>query len=366
MRNRLTFIAYADIHHDEKAARCLTLNDTLQIETDLHNKVVESNFDFSLFAGDRYLKREPHDEVKVRADRVIMRALGSRQQPHYHLVGNHDWVDNSCKWHTAETLEGVATVWKTPSTYFDDELGVAFHVLPSGFQFDKSVYNFEKQDYLNIFVFHDMVRGSVSDDEGKHVFDSGIDLGEIDLPEFDLILAGDIHVPQQFNLNNCKGGYTGAALQRTRADANRVRGWVEVTAVREASGWVCTTRLVPVRNFFTRYTFEVGESTTYSEINTQIDDQWVGDQAVEVKLVGKKEYVDRIAEDPHWANYLTFVNARSFDILREYQSETSDVTVDMSTAHTVTDDLVLYLDSGFADIGLLSRDYLIEVLETSK
>ena len=65
---KLKFIVYADIHHDEYAAKCLTLKDTLDIERQVFQRAADGQFDFMIFAGDRFLKREPRDEVKTLAD----------------------------------------------------------------------------------------------------------------------------------------------------------------------------------------------------------------------------------------------------------------------------------------------------------
>lgn len=369
----MKFIVYADIHHDEHAAKCLTLKDTLEIERQVFQRAADGGFDFIIFAGDRFLKREPKDEVKVLADECILDGLADQKKgfAYFHLVGNHDRVDNTLGWHTAtalsiqlKTLEYRPGVMTSPGTYLAEELPVAVHALPAGYQFDASKYALKSMaSKLNIFVFHDIVRGATSDSEGKHVFDEGIPVSDFDLPEFDRVYAGDIHVPQKFHTQNTKGGYVGAVLQRTRADSNQARGWLEVEAERVDNQWVFKTELVPTRNFFTRFAFDVNDTTTYTELTSQIDDQWVTDQAVEVRLRGCKADVDKLADEPQWRNYTDIVLARRFDVLREYQTEKQAAVVDLSSTQNPVEDLKLYIDSGFADVGTLSEDKLVNILE---
>ena len=370
---KLKFIVYADIHHDEYAAKCLTLRDTLDIERQVFQRAADGGFDFMLFAGDRFLKREPRDEVKTLADQVIIEGL-AKQMPgfgYFHLVGNHDRVDNTLRWHTAqslatqlEKLDVHSGIMDTPLTHEAGDIPVRVHALPAGYAFDRSLYNLDP-GWLNICVFHDIVKGSTSDSEGKHVFTEGLSLSDFDLPEFDLVYAGDIHVPQKFSFKNTKGGYVGAVLQRTRADSGQARGWLEVEAERVDDKWVTKTVFVPTRNFFTRYALDVGPETTYSMLVSQIDDQWVSDQAVEVRLRGAKADVDRLADEPRWQNYTHVLNARKFDVLREYKSEQQASVVNLSETQSPSEDLERYIESGFAEVGTLSKEKLFNILETA-
>ena len=366
----MKFIVYADIHHDEYAAKCLTLQDTLEVERQVFNRASEIQADFILFGGDRFLKREPKDEVKVLADQVVLDGLARQKQGfgYFHLVGNHDRVDNTLKWHTAQALSTLLKrdtvlpgIMDEPNTYSSPGLPVRVHALPAGYSFDMSKYTVDPA-YLNILLFHDIVMGSASDSEGKHIFEDGISLEDVDRPEFDLIYAGDIHVPQKFNLKNSKGGYVGAVLQRTRADANKPRGWLEIEADFVDGKWKTTTQFQPTRNFFTRYAFEVKSNTTYGDIIRQIDDQWVSDQAVEVKLTGAKYDVDKIADDPKWKNYTDVLMARRLDILRDYQSEHRDEVISLEDSQTPVEDLTRYIDSDFGEIGGLSKDRLLDIV----
>ena len=351
-------IVYSDIHYDRLGARCITISDCEKVEKDIANRLVEGHFDFCLFVGDRYLRRNPEDEIKTRADRISSHF--DKQIPRIHLIGNHDWVANSMKWHTSETLKdlgGSLVVVDQPQSISIGSTLV--HCLPAGYQFDMSKYATDPSKF-NIFLFHDMVRGGFFDDDNKVQIQDGLPLSEIDRPEFDIVFGGDIHVPQKLPFKNTKGGYVGSVIQRTRADADRQRGWVELIVDNSQNGWSIDMTFVPTRNFFTRVAFDVDAETTYESLS--IDESRVDDQAVEVTLRGHKEDVDRIADDSHWKNYTLFCNARSIDIVRDYQTKQKDVVVDMSTSHGLFDDLGLYLDSGFADLGNINKDILFDIL----
>jgi len=355
----IKFIAYADVHHDERAANCLTLSDTLGVEVAVHQRVVEGGFDFSLFLGDRYLKREPKDEVKVISDRTLFNQLSKRVAPHFHLIGNHDWVNNAQTWHTSETLRSVCEVWAAPMTRVYEDQHVVFHTLPAGIDFDRGYYSFDRPDLFNIFVFHDQVIGSVSSDSGVHKFTSGISLADIDLPEFDLVLAGDNHVPQEFNLKNSQGRYLGSVLQRTFADAQKARGWWEIEVMEDRT---ITQKFVPTRNFFTRYILEVDDGFSYHDATTKIEEAWITDQAVEITLQGNKENVDRLADNDKWSNYVDILGARNLNILRGYVADVPSAQVNMQGSRSTQDDLNVYLSSGFVDIGGLDSARLLDIL----
>lgn len=283
------FIVWADTHWDKFASKCVTLDDTEEIERAIFQRAISGGFDFTLFAGDRYLKREPDDETKVRADRIIYDLVHPGNIPHYHLIGNHDWVDNSRRWHTSESLKllnNVQVMDKARTWRFKN---VAIHALPADMPMDLSKYEIDTSA-LNIFIFHDTVVGTYMNEERSLKFESGMSLEEFDFPQFDIVFAGDIHIRQPFNLQNTRGGYLGSVCQRTRADANHDRGWTEIVATNQGAGWNFDVKFVPTKNLFTRVTFAVDATTEIH--NLKIPKEDVINQLVEVKLVGDKYHVD--------------------------------------------------------------------------
>lgn len=362
---QIKFLAYSDIHHDRRAARCIELADTIEIEQQVHHRVIEGGFDFSIFCGDRFLRREPEDEVKVKADRALLQMLQNRQIPHYHLVGNHDWTKNNREWHTSESIKYLGqnmTVLDQCGSY--ETRKYLIHALPADMPFDIKDYKPDPTKF-NLFVFHGIVKGSLMADSSERVFEDGIQISQIDQSAWNFVLGGDIHVPQTIPFRNTKGGYLGSVLQRTRADADKQRGWLEVTAIQDLNGqggWDIQADFVPTRNFFHRELWEVGPDTTFEDL--KIDTDYVSNQAVEIKLVGDKADVDRIADDKRWSNFQEFEGAKTVEVVRDYKAEQSDSVIDLSTSSSVFDDLTLYLDSGFANIGNLSRDKIFEIVQS--
>jgi DNA repair exonuclease SbcCD nuclease subunit len=359
------FIAWADTHWDKFGAKCITLEDTDVVERAVFKRAQETNVDFTLFAGDRFLKREPDDETKVRADRVFYDLVHPGTIPHYHLVGNHDWVDNARSWHTSESLKlfNNVNIMDTARTYtFRD---VRIHALPADIHLDLSCYTIDPK-YLNIFVFHAPVRGSYLSDDKTSFIDSGVPLSEIDLPQFDFVLAGDIHVRQAFPLKNRRGGYLGSVVQRTRADSNVLRGYTEITASRESytKPWKFKTRFVPTRNFFTRLGFAVDSSTVFE--NFKFHPEQFTDQLVEVKLSGDKNDVDRVAEDLGWRKLEKEFSMRRLEIIRDYEIQQSETVVDLSSSNGFMDDLELYLGSKFSSLGNIPQEKIIEAVRSIK
>lgn len=355
------FIVWADTHWDKLAAKCITLDDTEEIERAIFERARTGGFDFTIFAGDRYLKREPDDETKVRADRVIYDHAMKCRIPHFHLIGNHDWVDNSRNWHTSESLKIFKSVLVMDKAATYSYKNVAVHALPADYPMDIRKYQFSK-DCLNIFVFHDTVVGTYMNEERSLKFETGMTLDQFDKPVFDIVLAGDIHIRQPFNLVHTHGGYLGSVIQRTRADANVPRGWTEVTAENMGHDWEFEVKFVPTKNMFTRVTFAVDENTQMKDLYVPEED--VKDQLVEIKLIGDKQHVDRLAEDPEWRAREERLEARKIEILRAYQAQESELVVDLSTSNSAEGDLELYLNSSFSSLGSLKREDILEVVKS--
>lgn len=364
----IKFIVYSDIHYDRLGARCVTLEDCETVERAVHKRAAEGGFDFTLFCGDRFLKREPEDEVKTRADAVLLE--GKKIGQHFHLIGNHDWVSKTMHWHTSQSLglykdDRVLYLMDKAATFtfknWNYEDIAAIHALPAGFAMDMNCYTVDPS-VLNIFVFHDMVQGCRLDDAGKVIAGTGLRLADIDRPGFDVVFGGDIHVPQKLPFKNTKGGYVGAVMQRTRADANQERGWLEVRAVKNDDKWELEIEFSPVRQFFTHTVFDVVSATRFEDL--KLDAMQIKDTAVEVELRGEKCDVDRIADDRRWQNYVEYYAVRGLEVLRRYKSVQKTAVVDMSTSSGVAEDLKTYLDSGFVDTGTISKQKLTETLES--
>ena len=366
MSNSVKFIAYADIHHDILGAKCVTLEDTLEVEKAIFRRAKEGGFDFILFAGDRMLRREPQDKVKVMADLVVYEGSHKGGVPYYALVGNHDQSDTAKTWHTLESLKifDNVVVMDECKTYQFKNL-VRLHALPADSKLDLSKYDIDP-NYFNIFTFHDTVRGAIYNEGSNLSAESGLDSDSFDIPGFDLICAGDIHKKQLFNLKNTQGGYLGSVVQRTLADANVLKGWMEFNVIRRNinAPWSIDVTFVPTKNLFTRIKFGVDKNTEFKDLI--FDEKDIINQFVEVKLVGNKSNVDRVADDPEWNKFQKKLKPRRVEILRSYETEQSQVVVDLSTSTGILDDLSLYLGSNFASLGNIKEERVADVVRRLK
>jgi hypothetical protein len=89
----------------------------------------------------------------------------------------------------------------------------------------------------------------------------------------------------------------------------------------------------------------------------------VEDQLVEVKLVGEKMHVDRIADDPGWYKLEKEYKARKIEILRAYDAQQSEVVVDLTSSNSSMGDLELYLESAFSSVGALKKEDILGVVQ---
>jgi DNA repair exonuclease SbcCD nuclease subunit len=360
------FIMWADTHWDKLGAKCVTLEDTFLAEKAIFERAVSGYFDFTLFAGDRFLKREPDDETKIRADSVIFDYVNGGDIPHYHLIGNHDWVDNTRRWHTSESLKRFCKniyVMDQSMTYFGNKIAV--HALPADFQFDFSNYEIDK-NRLNIFVFHDSVKGCYLSEDRSIKYEGGVNLSTFDRSEFDLVVAGDIHIRQDFNFKHTIGGYLGSLVQRTRADSNAERGWTEVTAHRKqrSSKWEFDFKFVPTKNLFSKVFFVVDDNSKIEDF--ELDWCSFKDQFLEIRLVGNKKNVDRISNSDYWRDKKVEYSLRNLEVVRAYDSilnKENSIVVELSNSNNILEDLKLYVKSNFSSLGTVNYEKVYEIVK---
>jgi len=355
----MKFIVYSDIHHDKLSSRCLSINDTVNIENNVHKYARENQAEFVIFCGDRFFLRDPIDEVKTKADWTLLNNMMYANYKQYHLIGNHDWVNKSMRWHTSESLRvcNNIVIMDSPQTYAVNN-SILIHALPSGYNFNIDNYNINK-NFFNIFVFHELVIGCYLDSTGKYTSTNGIKLEDIDRPEFDFVIAGDNHIPQQFAFQFTKGGYAGSVCQRTKNDIDSSRGWLDID-VEYNNEYNIKTKFITTREFFKRVSINVDENTSFSKIIDVVDG--IEDVLLEIELIGDKEHVDNLANNEKWKNLEFWGTIRNLDIVRNYNVEKTEVMVDMSKSHSINDDLDIYIDSGFVNLGNISKDQLMSKL----
>ena len=234
----LRIVAYADIHHGEYA-NGRTQSDMIQAEEWITRIAIDSKADWTVFAGDAFRSRNPHDECKthwleVRAKRLeLFRELGINQLD---IVGNH------CRWYKAENsghvYEALQTIYESS---FDERYSgaahisevqenylpnsdVMFYTLPAQVEFQEGRWDLDNNEAdIKVCVVHGMVKGCLLNPNG-HKADHGIPMEILDREQFDFVICGDIHIPQILDFKNTKGGYVGSTLQLDYTDMGEDRG----------------------------------------------------------------------------------------------------------------------------------------------
>lgn len=230
----MRFVAWSDIHwHDYPSGISAEDIDGVEVQLEAHARA--NSVDFYLFAGDRFQNRHPADHVKIKSDVAMARRTGLGI-PGIVIVGNHDFDDMSVySGHTYRIVEAFPGLF--PNLIIADKAGtypvdtksgrVLIHALPAGAVFDMTKFAPDPK-YINILVFHGLLKGAHFDVAGEVKIKEGYTLGDIDRPEFDLVLGGDVHIPQSFELRHTRGGYIGSTLQLNIGDAGSPRGFLDV------------------------------------------------------------------------------------------------------------------------------------------
>lgn len=84
----ISFISYSDIHYHHYT-NGVTLADIEAVEDELIQHAIDLKVDFILFAGDRFLSRNPMYEAALASDRKLKK-LSDSGIPTWALLGNHD------------------------------------------------------------------------------------------------------------------------------------------------------------------------------------------------------------------------------------------------------------------------------------
>ena len=231
-------LAYSDIHICHSWP-LISLEDIEAVHDRVCQYASENKPDLVLFLGDRFRARQPKDHVRAAADRGFrrmsdeVRAYGGAFAV---LVGNHDRYSESVgSGNTYSSLKVFADVMPStllmerPGTYTIRE-DLLIHALPAGYAFDRRLY-LPNPACINIFAFHGLIHGAVYDQLGNIEIKSGVSMSDLDDSTWDVVIGGDVHVPQVFPLKNTIGGYVGSTLRLNEGDAGDERGFLDITGL---------------------------------------------------------------------------------------------------------------------------------------
>ncbi len=235
----LRAVVYSDIHHSAER-----IDDTLKVENQITDYCIKNGIKLVLFLGDRFKFRNPKGWIRDAVDRAWVQRM-SQGISMITLVGQHDQYEKSRRLNSYNSFDvfkqnGIRAVDEDAVVDLMDgkKLFGQIHAVSYG-SLGKylAAVNDGKiivdKKLLNIFVMHDMIKGARVSGESDYTT-SGLD--KEFLEKFDLVLCGDIHLPQQLEFEHAKGGYVGSALQLTKADIGSDRGFLDVTCSVLAKG----------------------------------------------------------------------------------------------------------------------------------
>jgi DNA repair exonuclease SbcCD nuclease subunit len=358
----LRLVAFSDIHFCD-TWKMVSLDDIVRVHERLTSYCTEHQPDLVLFLGDRFRARQPKDHVREAADRCL-RNLSAAQARHGGvvaiLVGNHDRPSESVgagNTHSALRVFGDVlpnvTLMDEAKTYWlkttRPPLGLVFpiHALPTGFAFDRSRYDLNPgaRSCESILAFHGLLQGAVFDAAGRVETKSGISLADIDDDAWDVVLGGDVHVPQRFDLKRTVGGYVGSTLRLTEADADDARGFLDVS-------WQKLPPMVPPNSTDDfrvvtppTFTFVEGGGPLITKFDVTADDarrERVGHDG-EVMIVTIKGPARVLREISDAEIAAGFVGARQVVVKREADEESPILVDGIVATSTPFEDVVAYV-----------------------
>jgi DNA repair exonuclease SbcCD nuclease subunit len=231
----IRFLAYSDLHLHHYTSG-LTLADVKAVEMEMLQLAIKLKVDFILFAGDRYVSRNPMYEVAVASDSSL-KEISDSGIPWYGLVGNHcRLTKNDFKGHI---LNHVGLYPKDmPNIHVMDQRSiygvhtqgglVNIHAVPAGH--DPAGFDLSSDAAFNICAFHATTIGSAF--HNGTLAPTGLSVSSFDKRGFDVVVGGDNHTRQEINgLTSCRGFFLGAPCQHNWSDEGASRGFTLFTLI---------------------------------------------------------------------------------------------------------------------------------------
>lgn len=201
------------------------LQDCLDVLTDIYMLARPDFVQCILFGGDLFHTRK---RVDTAAYNAVHQVISKGRKRIYLLPGNHDQYDQLGRIHALQRFESPAKVIEGPCWY-DLDNWVYLFAIP---------YMHDSQDFVDavtegiaqkprdarftIALFHVGVDGTkVGSGRYAYTLDSDVALTDLHPSEFDVVLLGHYHTPQQLASNVY---YIGAPLQHGWADEGEDRG----------------------------------------------------------------------------------------------------------------------------------------------
>ena len=358
---RLSIVVYSDIHH-HYWQNGITEDDIMKIEDSVADLAKLTEADLILFGGDAFHLNNPPSSIRDNVDRAVYEQ--SRVCETARLLGNHDREMRSM--HSAHSSSHLryfktdhrVTTMDQAQDYHFPRIGLTITAVPAG---HRILTVRSRASSFHICAFHDILTGSVHDNGMKEA--KGVSPDLFDVPEFDLVLGGDNHVPQKLDLKNVPGWYIGAPCQHDWGDSGQDRGIVSITLEEEMrlehrAKVVDFIRVPGGGPDFVKKTIEVTSLDTAE--NTYINDPTLKGNIVKIILKGDARLLSSATRMQTLEKaILTKSGARQLKIITEPTVTFKELIPALKDSKTPEDDWKAYIASGKVDLNGVDPDVLI-------
>lgn len=344
----LRLLAYSDIHHGVER-----LQETIRVEEQITDYCIKNSIKTVIFLGDRYKKRDPQGWVKDAVDDVLMKRsrLGIRMLV---VVGNHDQYDKTREY----TSCGSFGIFKVDNILVAEkhvtvEIGkFKIYLFPFGSfnaDFKRGVL---EQDSFNIFCGHGIIEGALASDSSDFRFKNGIK--KEDLSDFDLVLCGDVHLPQRLEFaGSATGGYVGSVLQLTKADINSERGFLDIE---------CSIGIDGKKDM--KWEFVKSDASEFMEIDINQVTRRISDGEIDDKYKGMVVYVKVSKFDASELRLVKELRKKAKSVFVVQEKEFVENVIEQKRSNNVKEDIENYIET--VETGLDKeklKEYVYKVLK---
>lgn len=323
----IKFACYSDIHHHEYA-NGIAGDDVVAVEKEFLELCLKEKVDFWVFGGDRFLSRNPLDVSRRNAD-LALKEKAESGIPGIILIGNHDrWTKSPHSGHNLynisiyqNDLPNISVLERSGQlTMRIKDSVVQFHAIPAGHKPHDIKLNMSNSADFRICLFHDILRGCRF--TNGIVAPEGLEPSVLDLKEFDIVLGGDNHQPQDLNFRNTIGRYIGAPMQHNWGDVGSERGYLLVTLTVDADGnRSCYTNFIhSSAPKFIQQEWQVDDVALISNMASGVSPWW-GNNIVRLTIKGKSSVLAGLNPTALSDKLRTITRARSVRTVLNIESE---------------------------------------------
>jgi DNA repair exonuclease SbcCD nuclease subunit len=344
-----TAIIYSDIHHHDWD-NGLKESDLLSIEQQVLDEAVKCNADLIINLGDWFQSRNPGNHLrKLVSDCISQKA---NQFKFACLVGNHDReTKNIDSEHVLYNHPNVIVMDECKTYYIMTQSNmIALHAIPSGHSIDFN--NFDVGlTHINIALFHDVMIGACQSNGIISKFGRSLDL--LDSDKFNIVLGGDVHLPQPLQFKNTVGYYIGAPCQHTWGDINQTRGIVKLHIDDDDK---INYAIIPTNTpKFIKHQLVLTDLKQLQNLY-ELD---YNNNIVSITIIGERKLLDRIDIEDFIRGIKQEHNPRLVDIILNPLIVVKDSVAGLYQHNSDSEDWSIFVSSGKLNLNNLNPDDII-------